>query len=164
MYILRCSNGSYYTGSTTDLEARLEQHQLGLGANFTRKHLPIKLVYYEKFERIDDAFYREKQIQGWSRKKKEALIKGRKDLLPELSRSHASTSSATALSTSSLTGSSEKKTTLRQAQRPHFQKKLQQLKHCLSRLLSLSKQPKRIQSLKLIQLLSLSKQPKQSKQ
>jgi putative endonuclease len=76
MYILLCSDGSYYTGSTTDLERRLAQHQAGEGANHTKKRLPVKLVYYEEYDRIDMAFYREKQVQGWSRKKKEALING----------------------------------------------------------------------------------------
>jgi len=85
MYILLCSNGNYYTGSTIDLEKRLAEHQNGEGANFTKKHLPVELVYYEEFQRIDEAFYREKQIQGWSRKKKEALINGQPDMLPELS-------------------------------------------------------------------------------
>jgi putative endonuclease len=88
MYILLCSNGNYYTGSTTDLERRLKQHQNGEGANFTRKHLPVKLVYFEEFDRIDDAFYREKQVQGWSRKKKEALINGEHEKLPELSKNY----------------------------------------------------------------------------
>ena len=74
MYILECANGKYYTGSTKDLKRRLEQHQNGEGANFTKKHLPVRLVYFEEFQRIDEAFYREKQVQGWSRKKKEALI------------------------------------------------------------------------------------------
>jgi putative endonuclease len=74
VYILECSNGKYYTGSTIDLDKRLAQHQEGLGANFTRKNLPINLVYVETFERIDQAFQREKQIQGWSHKKKAALI------------------------------------------------------------------------------------------
>lgn len=74
MYILLCSDGSYYTGSTNDLERRLSQHQKGEGANHTKKRLPVKLIYFEEFERIDLAFYREKQIQGWSRRKKEALI------------------------------------------------------------------------------------------
>ena len=75
-YILECSNGSYYTGSTKNLELRLKQHQAGEGANHTKKHLPVKLLYYEEYHRIDQAFYREKQIQKWSRKKKEALING----------------------------------------------------------------------------------------
>jgi len=85
MYILLCSNGLYYTGSTIDLDKRLAEHQNGEGANFTRKHLPVKLVYYEEFDRIDDAFYREKQVQGWSRKKKEALINGEFNKLHKLS-------------------------------------------------------------------------------
>ncbi|GAF05728.1 GIY-YIG nuclease family protein [Saccharicrinis fermentans] len=106
-YILECSDGSYYTGSTKDLELRLQQHQNGEGANHTRKHLPVKLVYFEEFDRIDDAFYREKQIQGWSRKKKEALINGDFDKLSHLSRNYteyrkaASTSSASASATRS---------------------------------------------------------------
>lgn len=74
MYILECADGSYYTGSTNNLELRLTQHQNGEGANHTKKRLPVKLVYYEEFQRIDFAFYREKQVQGWSRNKKEALI------------------------------------------------------------------------------------------
>ncbi len=81
VYVLKCSNGKYYTGSTTNLEKRLWQHQNGEGSNFTKAHLPVELVYVEEFERIDDAFYREKQIQGWSRKKKEALIA--KDFSPK---------------------------------------------------------------------------------
>tara|TARA_R100001230_G_C5503126_1_gene46407 strand:+ start:62 stop:454 length:393 start_codon:yes stop_codon:yes gene_type:complete len=85
VYILKCSNNLYYTGSTNNLVKRLSDHQNGMGANFTRKHLPIELVYYEEFAQIDQAFYREKQIQGWSRKKKEALITGKTNLLPKLS-------------------------------------------------------------------------------
>ena len=85
MYILLCSNGQYYTGSTNDLERRMQQHQNGEGANFTKKNLPVELVYCEEFQRIDEAFYREKQVQGWSRKKKEALIKGEQNKLHELS-------------------------------------------------------------------------------
>ena len=84
MYILECADGSYYTGSTTDLERRLAQHQCGEGANHTKNRLPVKLIYYEKFPRIDQAFYREKQVQGWCRKKKEALINGCPELLPQL--------------------------------------------------------------------------------
>ena len=84
MYILLCADGSYYTGSTIDLERRLEQHQNGEGANHTKKNLPVTLLYYEEYPRIDEAFYREKQVQGWSRKKKEALIEGNSNLLPEL--------------------------------------------------------------------------------
>ncbi len=86
MYILLCSDGSYYTGSTINLELRLEQHQTGKGANHTKKHLPVLLVYFEEFESIQEAFYREKQIKRWSRKKKEALIDGRSDDLKMFSK------------------------------------------------------------------------------
>jgi putative endonuclease len=74
MYILLCENGTYYTGCTIDLERRLSQHQNGEGANHTKKHLPVESVYLEEFSRIDKAFYRGKQVQGWTRDKKEALI------------------------------------------------------------------------------------------
>ena len=84
MYILECSDGSYYTGSTIDLELRFNQHQSGEGANHTKKRLPITLVYFEEFDRIDEAFYREKQVQGWSRKKKEALMNNLTDELKRL--------------------------------------------------------------------------------
>lgn len=86
IYILECSNGKYYTGSTINLEKRLKEHQEGLGANFTKKHLPVKLVFHEQFQNIKEAFEKEKQVQGWSRKKKEALINGEFELLPELSK------------------------------------------------------------------------------
>ncbi len=86
MYILECSDGSYYTGSTIDLELRIEQHQSGVGANYTKQRLPVKLLYSEEYDRIDVAFDREKQVQGWSRKKKQALIDARLDDLPELSK------------------------------------------------------------------------------
>lgn len=86
MYILKCSDESYYTGSTKDLELRLQQHQTGSGANHTKKRLPVKLVYFEEFDRINEAFYREKQVQGWSRKMKEALINGDFDKLSHLAR------------------------------------------------------------------------------
>ncbi len=95
MYILECIDGSYYTGSTKNLELRLEQHKDGKGANHTKKKLPIKLVYFEEFDRIDEAFYREKQIQGWSRKKKEALITNNADKLPDLSLAYRDLASST---------------------------------------------------------------------
>ena len=74
MYILECGDKSYYTGSTNNLELRFLQHQKGEGAHYTKKRLPVKLLFYEEYARIDQAFMREKQIQGWSRKKKEALM------------------------------------------------------------------------------------------
>jgi putative endonuclease len=88
MYILECADKSYYTGSTKYLELRLQQHQNGEGANHTKNRLPVKLVYSEEFDRIDDAFFREKQVQGWSRRKKEALINGQFDKLPLLAKNY----------------------------------------------------------------------------
>lgn len=86
MYMLKCNDGTYYTGSTKYLKKRMEQHQTGEGANHTKQRLPVELVYYEEYDRIDEAFYREKQVQGWTRKKKEALINGEFDKLPELAK------------------------------------------------------------------------------
>ena len=74
MYILECSDGSLYTGSTKELKKRIQQHQRGEGANYTSKRLPVKLIYAEEYDRIDHAFAREKQIQGWRKIKKLALI------------------------------------------------------------------------------------------
>ena len=88
MYILLCNDGSYYTGSTIDLDVRYAQHLAGEGANHTKKHPPVGIAYVEEYPRIDHAFYREKQVQGWSRKKKEALISGEFDKLPELAKAY----------------------------------------------------------------------------
>jgi putative endonuclease len=85
MYILRCANGEYYTGSTKNLERRLAQHADLKGSNFTHKHIPFELVYKEEFTSIKKAHQREKQIQGWSRAKKEALISGDIEKLKSLS-------------------------------------------------------------------------------
>ena len=85
-YILKCADDTYYTGSTIDIDRRLRQHQAGEGANHTAKRLPVELVYLEEYDRIDTAFYREKQIQGWSRKKKEALINNMPEQLHEFAK------------------------------------------------------------------------------
>lgn len=86
MYILECGDGSYYVGSTKDLELRLSQHQEGIGSKYTSGRLPVKLVYCEEYDRVADAFYREKQVQGWTRRKREALINGNPELLPALAK------------------------------------------------------------------------------
>src|SRR5690242_17842134 len=94
MYILRCSDGSYYVGSARNLESRLWQHREGLGAEYTRHRLPVELVYAYEFERVADAFAMEKRVQGWSRRKREALIRGDYDVLPRLAsraKTHRST-------------------------------------------------------------------------
>ena len=88
MYILKCSDSSYYTGSTKDMEKRLWQHENGEGSNYAKVRLPVTLVYVEQYDRVEEAFAREKQIQGWSRKKKEALICGNMDDLCSLSSSN----------------------------------------------------------------------------
>ncbi len=88
VYILRCSDNSYYVGSTRNLEHRLWQHSTGAGCSYTRKRQPVILVFAEEYDRIDEAYAREKQLQGWSRKKREALINDRMDKLPELSKKH----------------------------------------------------------------------------
>ena len=87
-YIVECADGSYYVGSTVHLEQRISQHNLGLGAKYTRlpRRRPVRLVWAAKFDRIDDAFHFEKQVQGWSRAKREALIEGRIADLPALAR------------------------------------------------------------------------------
>ncbi|NOT04568.1 MAG: GIY-YIG nuclease family protein [Anaerolineales bacterium] len=86
MYILECCDNSYYVGSTKNLGRRLSEHQEGLGARYTTRRLPVKLVYCEEYERVADAFYREKQVQGWRRAKREALINGDSQLLPVLAK------------------------------------------------------------------------------
>ncbi len=85
-YIVQCVDDSYYVGSTWDVERRVSQHNLGEGAAYTRLRRPVKLVWAGEFSRIADAYAFEKQVQGWSRAKRRALIDGRLDDLPELSR------------------------------------------------------------------------------
>ena len=85
-YMLRCSDGTYYVGSTWSLERRLDQHEKGLGAEYTKRRLPVELVYAAEFESIADAFNWEKRLQGWSRAKREAVIRGDWSALPALSK------------------------------------------------------------------------------
>jgi putative endonuclease len=86
MYILRCADDSYYTGSTINLIQRLNQHKCGEGSNHTAKRLPVKLVYVEVYLDIYKAYWRERQIHGWSRAKKEALINNKRRALPRLAK------------------------------------------------------------------------------
>jgi putative endonuclease len=86
MYILQCKDGSYYVGSTIDLDQRLDEHNRGLAAKYTARRLPVKMVYAEEFSTIAEAYTREKQVQGWSRAKREALIRGDFNQLPALSK------------------------------------------------------------------------------
>ena len=85
-YIVECADGSLYVGSTTDLERRVSEHNLGLGAVYTRRRgrRPVRLVWACEFARVDDAYGFEKQVQNWSRAKRLALIEGRLGDLPDL--------------------------------------------------------------------------------
>ena len=74
VYILKCADNSYYTGSTTNLELRLVQHQSGYFKGYTSSRLPVTLVWWAEFPNEHEAFLRERQIKGWSREKKDALI------------------------------------------------------------------------------------------
>jgi putative endonuclease len=85
-YMVECSDASYYVGSTWDLERRIGEHNEGLGAEYTRRRRPVRLVWSVQLNRIDEAFRVEKQIQGWGRAKRLALIEGRYDDLPGLAR------------------------------------------------------------------------------
>ena len=86
MYILRCGDESLYVGSTRNLDIRMQQHAIGKGAKYTSMRLPVELVFVEEYESIGEAYAREKQVQGWSRAKREALIAGNFDALPGLSK------------------------------------------------------------------------------
>ncbi len=93
LYILLCRDGSYYTGTTRHAEVslRVAEHNAGIrpeAYTFTRR--PVGLAFAEHFATITDAIAAERQIKGWSRAKKQALIEGRFDLLPELARSSQS--------------------------------------------------------------------------
>ena len=85
-YILECSDGSYYVGSTIDLERRLWQHNNDPdGPAYTKRRRPARVVWSAQYDSIEQAFAYEKQIQGWARRKREALIRGDFELLPDLS-------------------------------------------------------------------------------
>ena len=84
-YILECSDGSFYVGSTHDLSARLQEHHDGKATSCTRRRRPVRLRWSREFEAIGEAFVVEQQLKGWSRAKKIALMEGRYGDLPGLS-------------------------------------------------------------------------------
>ena len=87
VYILLCSDNSYYTGITNDVGRRFIEHSTGSDINsYTFRRRPLKLVFYESFPDANQAIAFEKQIKGWRRSKKEALINRNWDLLPALSK------------------------------------------------------------------------------
>ena len=90
VYIVRCCDGSFYTGSTRgSLDDRINQHNAGSYGGYTAKRLPVRLVYSEYFDRITHAVSAERQIKGWSRVKKEALARSDFEALRVLSRRRA---------------------------------------------------------------------------
>jgi len=87
VYILKCSDDTYYTGVTNDIDRRFAEHQEGENKNsYTFKIRSVSLVFFAEFSNIDYAIEKEKQIKKWSKAKKEALINGNYELLPELSK------------------------------------------------------------------------------
>ena len=87
VYILKCSDNSYYTGVTSNLEKRFLEHQSGKHTeSYTYKRRPLELVFYAEFSQISFAIDTEKQLKKWSRVKKEALINGDFESLPNLAK------------------------------------------------------------------------------
>jgi len=86
VYILKCSDNSYYTGVTNDIERRLNEHNFGLNKDcYTFNKRPLDLVFCTEFNDVNQAIAFEKQVKGWSRKKKEAIINDSWDDLKKLS-------------------------------------------------------------------------------
>jgi putative endonuclease len=87
VYILRCRDGSYYVGSTrTSLETRLAQHNAGTFGGYTARRRPVELVFTQDFDRITDSIAAERQLKGWTRAKKEALMRGDMEALHQLAK------------------------------------------------------------------------------
>ena len=100
VYILQCSDGSYYVGHTDNLEMRIASHQTGEFSGYTRYRRPVRLAFTENFASRDEAFHCERRIKGWSRLKKEALMRGDWDALSRFSRARGSRGSPLGTSTS----------------------------------------------------------------
>jgi putative endonuclease len=85
VYVLQCADGSFYTGLThRHIDERLAEHSGGYGGDYTRRRLPVTLVYAEHFQRIIDAIETERRLKGWSRAKKMALMRGDFEALKQL--------------------------------------------------------------------------------
>ncbi len=90
VYILKCANNSYYPGVTSDIERRIWEHETGFHpTSYTYHKRPIQLVFQEHFGDINQAISIEKQVKGWRREKKEALINGQWERLPGLSKRYS---------------------------------------------------------------------------
>ena len=87
VYILKCSDETYYTGITSDLKKRLLEHQKGEYSNsYTASRKPVYLVFYSEFKNVEIAIQKEKQIKKWSKAKKEVLINNEFEKLPNLAK------------------------------------------------------------------------------
>jgi predicted GIY-YIG superfamily endonuclease len=94
VHLLRCSDGSFYTGFCHDLEGRLAAHRNGTASTWTARRRPVELVHFETFPTLTDAVARERQVKSWSHAKKDALVRGDRDLLRSLSKRRTETSLA----------------------------------------------------------------------
>jgi predicted GIY-YIG superfamily endonuclease len=89
VYMLECRDGSYYVGTTrASLDRRVGEHNAGAHDGYINGRRPVRLVFSQEFERITDAIAAERQIKGWNRRKKQALIAGDFAALPELARNY----------------------------------------------------------------------------
>jgi len=88
VYMLECRDGSFYVDSTWDLERRFSEHQEGLGAAYTRRRRPVRLVWHAFYDSAAEAYAMEKRVQGWGRAKRLALIEGRWEDVVRASRRH----------------------------------------------------------------------------
>ena len=86
VYILRCADGSFYVGHTTDLDGRVQTHNDGRGGRYTAARRPVSLLYFEQFASVSAAIARERQVKRWSGRKKDALVRGDTAALTALSR------------------------------------------------------------------------------
>ena len=87
LYILRCADRSYYVGTTHDgLDARIAEHNAGTFDGYTARRRPVTLAFHQDFEQIQDAVSAERQIKGWRRENKAALIRGDFPALPSLAK------------------------------------------------------------------------------
>ena len=92
VYIVKCADGSYYTGHTDQIEARMAAHQSGQLRGYTYERRPVELVFTEEVGTRDEAYRRERQIKGWSRSKKESIMANDWDRLVQLSRTRSNIS------------------------------------------------------------------------
>jgi len=90
-YLLRCCDGSYYSGHTDDIDLRMAQHKTGALGGYTAGRRPVTLVWSDNFPTRDEAFAAERKLKGWSRAKKEALIAGDWERIQALARNRQGT-------------------------------------------------------------------------